>query len=125
MMNCASFFDRFCRAFQCSPDGFNEAVLWHCLSPRAVSLARLLWRLDRGYFQPDFELIGQVKNVTAAEDVRDELDDFYYLHPPTGFLRKHLHVGISGQRLMELADQLFAAADGQTRWSKGAGPLPA
>jgi len=47
-------------------------------------LARLIWYLRRAYFQPDFELIEQVRNLTSSTEVRLELNRVRYYHPATG-----------------------------------------
>jgi hypothetical protein len=109
-MNNATFYDLFCEAYKCLPEDFNEAVLWLCLFPNVVFLARLIWRVNRDYFQPDFELIEQVKTATGPEEVADELNDFHYHHPPTGPVRGWLKVRISTHRLQGLANRLFAQA---------------
>jgi hypothetical protein len=123
-MDGTSFFDLFCEAFQCPPEDFNEAVFWVCVIPQAVFLARLLWRLNRRYFKPDFELIEQIKKTTDRDDVWDEYVDFYRGHPPTGLLRNYLRVRVSGGRLMALADKLFAAAGKPLGQGDRPRPLP-
>lgn len=110
-MNSASFCDLFCEAFKCPPEDFNERVLWLCLFPKTNSFAHWLWQLNRDYFKPEFELIDQIKSLTSAQDIQAELDDFYYHNPPKGFFRKVLKVRISGDRLLELAEELFARAN--------------
>ena len=102
-----SFFTLFCTAFDCLPDDYNEAVLWLCIFPQAVLLARIIWRLIPDYFDYDFEMIQQIKNVTSLEDLQFEINDFYYRHPPAGFLRRQLHIRLSGERLVTIANDLF------------------
>src|SRR5258706_168776 len=110
-MNSESFLDLFCEAFKCAPDDFNETLLWLCIFPQAIFLARLIWRLNREYFRPEFELIEQLKGVRNPEDLRSELNDFHYHHPRKGFLRRTLKVRISGQRLLDLGNRLFSKPD--------------
>ena len=113
-MNNATFCDLFCAAYKCPPEEFAERVLWHCLFPHARAPARLIWRLNRDYFAPDLELIEQVRDLTNPTDLRAELNDHQYHHPATGLLRKVLKARPSGQRLLNLANGLFAAVQRHT-----------
>jgi len=109
-MDGESFYNLFCQAYSCLPEDFNEAVLWVCIFPQALLLARWLWRLNRHYFRPDLELIQRIKDCTDEADVRAEFQDFYYYHRPKGLLRGRLKVRMSGQRLFALAHRLFPAS---------------
>ena len=109
MTNAASFCDLFCKAYCCSPQEFDERLFWHCLYPHAVGLARLLWRLNRAYFEPDLELVRQVKFLTRADEVVLEIEGFR-LHRRAGLLRGLLKVRISGRRLLDTANRIFAEA---------------
>lgn len=109
-MNKASFGDLFCETYKCLPEEFREKVFWLCLYPQAILLARLIWHLNQAYFQPDVELVERVRTLTSSAAVRLELNGFRYHHRSTGFFRGFLKVRISGQRLLNLADGLFAKA---------------
>lgn len=106
-MNKASFGDLFCETNKCLPGDFRVKVFWLCLYPQAIPLARLIWHLNRAYFQPEVELIERVRNLSSSAEVRLELNRFRYCHRSTGFFRGFLKVRISGQRLLNLADGLF------------------
>jgi hypothetical protein len=106
-MKKTSFSDLFCEAHKCSPVEFPARVFWRCLYPQATPLTHLVWHLNRAYFQPDLELIEQMRNLTNLAEVRLELNRFRYYHRSTGILRGILKLRISGQRLLNLADELF------------------
>ena len=107
-MNHGSFCDLFCETHGCLPGEYRERVFWLCLYPRAILLARLIWRLNRAYFRPDVELIEKVRNLTNPTEVRLELNRFRYYQRSRGFFRGFLKVRISGQRFLNLADGLFS-----------------
>ncbi len=104
----ASFCDLFCETNKCCPEDFREKVFWFCLYPQATLLARLIWHLNGAYFRPDVELIEQVRNLTNVAEVRLEFSRFRHYHTSMGLFRRFLKVRISGQRLLSLADRLFA-----------------
>jgi len=107
-MNKPSFGDLFLRNVSMLAADFGATVFRLCVCPQGTPLARLIWYLRRAYFQPDFELIEQVRNLTSSTEVRLELNRVRYYHPATGLFRGFLRVRISGQRLLNLADGLFA-----------------
>jgi hypothetical protein len=103
----ATLCELFCIEYQCAPEDFEERVFWHCLHARGVFWARLLWRLNRGLFDPDFDLIRQVKTQKDLAGVKSELVYFRDRHPPAGLFRGRLRVRLSGERLLDLAGELF------------------
>jgi hypothetical protein len=106
-METQSFRDLFCAKFKCAPEEFETGVLWHCIHPRTLALAKLIWRVNPEHFLQDLELIHHVQEVTSLEDLKTEYNAFSYHHPNLGLLRKNLKVRISGQRLTNLAGKLF------------------
>ena len=86
---------------------FEEAVLWRCLPPYHVPVGKLQWRVARGYFKPDLELIRSVANCTSVAGVRTEISYFRTAKKPTGFRRWLLRARVSGQRLVDLATELL------------------
>lgn len=108
IMSNSSFADGVCETFKCRPEEATETVFWLCVYPQAIPLARLLWHLHRGYFAADLEFIERVSRLTSPAEVRLEFSRFRYYQPVKGVLRRFLKVRISGKRLLELADQLFA-----------------
>ena len=117
-MSAASFGDLFRTANACPPAAFSERVFWQCLYPRARLPARLIWSLNRHYFRPDVEFVEKGRNLANPAEVRLELKRFRYYHRPTGLLRRFLKMRLSGQRLLNLADQLFA----ERKPGEGIGP---
>jgi len=106
-METPNFHDLFCARYKCAPDDFESTVLWQCVCPKGLPLARVLWRVNPGFFLPDLELIRQVGKTTSLDDLKSELIGFYNWHPPSGWLRKRMKVRLSGQSLTNLAGKLF------------------
>jgi hypothetical protein len=102
-----TFASLFCEKFQCAPEKLEEEVLWRCMQPRFVFVARLAWKYIPDFYLPDFHLINQVRDLTGVEDVSSEIEAFRYHHPARGFLRGWLRLRISGQLVVNLAYQLF------------------
>ena len=102
-----SFIHRYCEKFHCSPEQFEEHLLRHCLHSRSATLANFLLRLTPGYFQEDLALIREIQDLTNAEEVGLEIRQFRKSHPVRGLLSGPLRVRVSGQRLVNLADELF------------------
>ena len=89
---------------------FDERLFWLCLYPHAVALARLLWQLNRAYFEPDFALVKQVKFLTRADEVVLEIEGFRLRRRRAGLLRGLVKVRISGRRLLDTASRILAEA---------------
>lgn len=106
-MNLITFREAYCREFGVSPEVFEEDVLWRCFYPEAVSMGKFFWRWKRRYFDVDFELIREVADCTTVSGMRDEMNDFRYHRPISGFWRKVMHVRLSGQRLVALGTELL------------------
>ena len=102
-----SFAALYCEKFQCPPEKFEADLIWRCMQPRSILVARLLWSWCRFYFQPDFHLINQVKDLTGLDDVVSEISGVRHQLPVRGIFRGWLRVRISGQRLVNLAQELF------------------
>jgi hypothetical protein len=111
-MKIQSFRDLYCARYDCAAGDFETAVLWRCLNPKSLPLARMLWRMNPEYFAPDLELIRHVQDVTSLDELRGEFGAFCYHHPNAGWLRKRLKVRLSGQSLTNLAARLFRQTGG-------------
>ena len=96
--------------FNCASGELEREVLWHCLYPKSLDIARWVWRIHEDYFLPDLQLIRAVKNLTDVEDLASEFSDFQHRNLSRGFLRGRMRVRISGQRLVDLANELFQSA---------------
>ena len=90
-----------------APEALEDAVLWHCLYPHARPVARLLRRARRRYFEPDFDLIRAVAECTALSGMAAEVNVHGYHHANAGFWRRLLRVRVSGQRLLDLGEELL------------------
>lgn len=102
-MSAKTFRMAYCERFKLPLDSFEEVLLWRCFHRRGLLFGRILWRIDRPYFNVELELIRELSGCTSVEEVQAEMDDFRYHHPPTGFLRDTLHVRVSGQHLLNTA----------------------
>ena len=106
-----SFSSLYCEKFHCLPEKFEEDLLWRCLHPRSLSVARMIWPVYRGYFLPDIHLINEVKDLTGVDEVVSEISGVRHQLPVRGVIRGFLRVRISGQRLVDLANELFKQAE--------------
>jgi hypothetical protein len=102
-----TFQDLFCEKFQCAPELYEQAVLWRCIYPSRLPVARFIWRFNRDYFAADFNLIEAVAHATDADSVESELNHARYRFRPRGLLRGKFRVRVSSQRLLHLAKQVF------------------
>jgi len=106
-MNGKTFREAVCERFDVSPDAYEEEVLWRCLFPSALAVGKMLWLVNPGHFDDDLELIRNVADCLSTSEVRTELNDFRYHRPLKGFGRRFLHIRVSGQRLVNLADMVL------------------
>lgn len=106
-----TFSSLYCEKFHCPPEKFEEEVLWRCLQPRSALIARLLWKWVPDFYQPDFDLISEIKDLTAVDDLSSEIGVVRYHQPVRGMIRGRLRVRVSGQRLVDLGDELFKSAE--------------
>jgi hypothetical protein len=100
----------FCQHLGCSPEAFREQLFRRSLYPRCRPLAFLLRRLAPDFFQEDWEFLerlGQMLSWSAfaaeANGIRSDP------HLNRGFLRRRLHLRVSGARLLRLRDEIRAA----------------
>ena len=107
VMNNATFRERCCEFFQCSEEECAEKILWYCMYPSSLRLARFMWSLDREYFGWDFALIDEVSDTTSLESLQSEVEEFRYHNRARGLLRGVLKIRISGQRLLNLGGKLY------------------
>jgi hypothetical protein len=103
----ATFREACCEKLGIPPEAFEEAVLWRCVPPRHFWIGKLRWRLDRGYFENDLELIRTVADCTNLDEVQEEITLHYSTKPNYGFQRGFLRARLSGQRLADLASTVL------------------
>lgn len=102
-----TFREAFCERFNIRPDLFGEKVLWRCHHRRSLPLGRWIWRHKRAHYDADLDMIRAVAECTSVSELRAEMNDFLYHNPPKGFLRKTMHVRLSGQRLVDMAAKIM------------------
>jgi len=83
-------------------------VLWRCLPPHHLFIGMIRWRLTRNYFDKDIELIRSVASCTTAIEVRREIEYQRATGQNKGFQRGVLRARVSGQRLLDLANECLA-----------------
>jgi hypothetical protein len=105
-----TFREACCEKLNVSPDAYEPAVLWHCFPPAHLFLGKLRWRLDRGYFANDLELLRAVADCTTLDELQDEIALHYSTKPNFGFERAVLRARMSGQRLANLASTVLPPA---------------
>jgi hypothetical protein len=104
----ADFQRLFCAKHACPPHKYARRVFWECACPEGRWVIRLLRVIRPGIFQPDFDLIEQIKNVTSFTQFQRTVDCHEVKHVPTGFWRLLLRARLSHERLMHLAETVFA-----------------
>jgi hypothetical protein len=90
-------------ANKCAPAEFSRRVFWECLHRRALPLAPFLLVLNRRYFEPDRQLIADVRRAERMEQVWEAVREYFADPRHTGWLRRKAEVRLSGRRLIRLA----------------------
>ncbi len=111
------FREAVCRKFGCAPEAYPETVFSHCLYPHAAGSVKLIRWLKPDYFAADFELIHQIATVTEMRQVRAEVENHRYHNPSATLLRRFLRIRLSGRRVIQLADQIFARPPAATSFA--------
>jgi len=104
----ADFRRLFCEKYACPSHKYARRVFWECACPEGRWVIRLLRVLRPGLFQTDFDLIDQIKGATSFTQLQRMVDYHDVKHAPAGLLRVILRARLSHQRLMRLAENLFA-----------------
>ena len=107
MVGQKTFREACCEKLGIPPDAFEEAVLWRCVPQKYHFIGRLRWRLDRGYFKYDLELIEAVGGCVTHDEVQEEISLHYSTRPNYGFGRGLLRARLSGQLLADLASKVL------------------
>jgi hypothetical protein len=102
------FLALFCKKFGCDARKFEKRIFLECVHPEGLLFARCLRRFNPGFFETDLELIEQIKHATSLTQVGRLLDFHDAQHAPDGLLRLIFKVRVSKQRLLRLAETLFA-----------------
>ena len=106
-MNEKTFHEAVCERFGVAPEAYEQEVFWRCFFPSALGPGKMLWLVNPAYFHDDLQLIRDVADCMSVNEVRGELNDHRYHRPIRGFLRRVLHVRVSGQRLVDVASLVF------------------
>src|SRR5687767_1294510 len=90
-----NFAARFCERYHVRPEDYADAMLRRCLHRRALVLVPLLRLFDREFFQPDYEFIRNVGQLTFARTWGEDAAEFYSHPRNVGFLRRKLRIRVS------------------------------
>ena len=104
------FCSLFCARFHCSPQKLERRVFFECVYPHALTFAWFIGLFHPGVFKSDFALIEQIKHATSLDEVRRAVRFHGAQDHPGGLIRLVFKTRISRQRLLHLANELFAGA---------------
>ena len=99
----------FCEKFRCPERKFEKRLFLECLHPKGAGIARMIRLVNPGYFRSDFELIEQLKHATSFDQVKRLVNFHGTQNTSGGLLRLMIKARLSKQRLLSLAQNLFAA----------------
>jgi len=107
-----TFKSRFCKYYQCPEDRFERVALLKVLHRRSLVIAWFFLKLNPNFFATDFRILSQIGSVSARNNLvaeaRDIRNDYLRLND-YGFVRRFLTLRISGQRLIAVANAVWAA----------------
>lgn len=96
-----------CEMFGCDTTKYYEVVLFKCMYPHAVLLAKIIRKISPGFFIDDYELLMKISKAETVDEITEILNDHYYERPPKGIIRGLLKVRISPERLIRFASQVM------------------
>jgi hypothetical protein len=103
----ATLAEKFCAHHRLEPERFVDSMFWRCLHRRAWLLVPLLRAFDPEYFQADYDLLHSVGKLTSAEQLEEELQDYYSHSGNYGYLRRGLRLRVSVRRLAKIVHQFL------------------
>ena len=115
-----TFQEAVCAKFGCAPEAYAESVFRHTLYAHGRWLALRLAKAWPKLFADDFDLIEAVGKCDSRGAIRRELEAHRHHYPPDGLLCRDLHLRLSGQKLLALADDLLPSHPERTGWVRPA-----
>ena len=107
----STFRERFCEAYKCAPDEFEEKVFWRCLHRHAWIFAKFLYRSDPKIFKEDIEFIHEIGSVTNPYMFKSELNRYHGRNVrERGWLRGTFVIRVSARRVITLKNRIFRQA---------------
>jgi len=101
-----TFRESYCEKFQCAPEEFARRVFWDCLPEESRPLATVL-RPWLPLLKPlEHEFIEQLGDLSEAEAVASEVNEFRVRQRPGGWPGKSFQVRVSGRKLVSLASKV-------------------
>jgi len=98
-----SFLAKYCQRYQCAAQDFEKALLWRCLYATGKPLAWVLWQFNHECFQPDLDLIAELKDSTQYTQVRDIVSFYSSQSQKKQYLRRWFRIRLSKTKLLNLA----------------------
>ena len=99
--------EKFCAKHGCTPADFPRRVFWRCLHRHALPLAPFIMLFNRHYFEPDRELISDIRRAIKMNQVWEEVREFFLSPRHQGWLRKRANVRVSAHRVINLAREFL------------------
>jgi hypothetical protein len=104
------FSELFCARQRVDPARYADTMFWRCLHRRTWPVAGIIKVIARDYFQPDYELIRSVGQLSSTKELRDELANFNF-HPGNhGWMRRRLKFRVSGRKLYRVVSDILPSA---------------
>jgi len=106
-----AFKSRFCNYYKCPEDNFERAALFKVLHRRSLVIAWFILKLAPNFFATDFRILRQIGTVTSRNNLVAEARDIrndYLRFNDYGFVRRFFNLRISGQRLLAVANEVWA-----------------
>jgi hypothetical protein len=98
----------FCNRYSCSEADYTRRAMRKCLYRRALFVWPILSVLRRNFFQVDTDTLERIGDAENWGAFRTELSAFSSENRMrSGFFRNRLKLRISGNRLSQLAEELF------------------
>lgn len=102
-----SFKERFCAHFGCKPEEYERRLLFSCFYWHASLLGKLFWYIDKRFYAEDIALIQVLAVTRDSGELKREIANYRFEHPPRGLLHGYLKFRFSGRKALQLADELF------------------
>jgi hypothetical protein len=98
----------FCHARRCSLSSFERRVFWHCLYRPSWPIALLIHIFNPRYFDGDKNVIQRLGDTKNDDDFLNEVISYQRrTRLEIGTWRVKWRIRISGQRLLELKDEII------------------
>jgi len=105
-----TFEELFCEANKCTPAQFPRRLFWKCLHWHAVPFAPLILLFNPKYFEPDWQLISDVRRTEKMNQVWEEVRQYFVSSSHRAWMRRRGNFRLSARRLINLARDYLPAS---------------